>query len=282
MRSCSQLSGVVLLAVACGCNQPPVQQPAAPAAAPAVPAAKTAALPAGRLVDLSYAYGEDTVYWPTAEGFRLKADFVGLTDKGYYYSAYQFATAEHGGTHIDAPVHFSQGGESVDAIPLSRLMGEAVVIDVTAKCTDQPDYQINVGDLRAWEEKHGRELKDVIVILRTGWGARWPDREKYLGTSERGREGVAKLHFPGLDPLAARWLAEQRSVKAVGIDTASIDYGRSTLFESHVTLFKANIPALENVAHADELPEQGALLIALPIKIQGGSGGPTRVVAIIP
>ncbi|MCM3900094.1 MAG: cyclase family protein, partial [Pyrinomonadaceae bacterium] len=103
----------------------------------------------------------------------------------------------------------------------------------------------------------------------------------YLGTEERGAEAVAKLHFPGLHPDAARWLAANRSIKAIGLDTASIDFGQSTLFESHRILFDKNIPAFENVANLDRLPPKGFSVIALPMKIKGGSGGPLRIVAIL-
>lgn len=236
----------------------------------------------GTIIDLSYPFDDQTVYWPTAEGFRLQEDFVGMTEKGYFYSAYRFSTAEHGGTHIDSPVHFAERGQSVDELPLSRLMGEGVVVDVRRQCAENRDYQIGVADLRNWEVEHQRQLVDVILLLRTGFSQFWPDRARYLGTGERGAAAVAKLHFPGLHPDAAKWLVEHRQVKLVGIDTASIDYGQSTLFESHVTLFKANVPALENVADCSELPPHGFTLIALPMKIRGGSGGPVRIVAVVP
>ena len=118
--------------------------------------------------------------------------------------------------------------------------------------------------------------------MRTGWSARWPDRRSYLGTDVRGAEGVALLRFPGLSPQAARWLAEQRRVRAVGIDTASIDHGPSTHFEAHRALCAANIPVFENVADLGQLPAAGAFVVALPMKIAGGSGGPLRIVALLP
>lgn len=236
----------------------------------------------GQIVDLTHAFDEKTVYWPTAEGFKLEKDFVGVTEKGYFYSAYRFSSAEHGGTHLDAPIHFFKDRQTNDQVPLDRLIGEGVVIDVAKKCAENRDYQIGVGDLRAWEEEHERQLVDVIVLLRTGFAKHWPDRKKYLGTDERGPEAIAKLNFPGLHPDAAKWLVEHRHIKAIGIDTASIDFGQSTHFESHVMLFKHNVPALENVASLDKLPSAGFTVIALPMKIRGGSGGPARVVAILP
>ena len=236
---------------------------------------------AGALVDLSHAYDEQTVFWPTAEGFRLERVAEGLTPQGYYYAANNFSTAEHGGTHLDAPVHFAEGRNTTDRVPLEQLMGAGVLVDVAEKCARDADYQVSTEDFAAWEREHGRIPDGSILILRTGFGRRWPDRRAYMGTDERGPEAVAKLHFPGLHPDAARWLTRERSVKAVGLDTPSIDYGQSTLFESHRALFERDIPAFENLANLDRLPARGFHVVALPMKIKGGSGGPLRAVAIV-
>jgi len=246
-----------------------------------VVAQKSSGFPNGRVVDLTYAFGADSVYWPTAEQFKLETDFEGVTDKGYFYSAYRYSAAEHGGTHLDSPVHFAKGHYTVDQIPLDQLMGAGVVIDVTEQCAKNPDYLVSVADIENWEKRNGRIAPGTIVLLRTGYGKFYPDRKKYLGTEERGAEAVAKLHFPGLDPAAARWITQNRSIKAIGLDTASIDYGQSQLFESHRALFEKDIPAFENVANLDQLPVKGFSVIALPMKIKGGSGGPLRIVAIL-
>jgi len=235
----------------------------------------------GEIIDLSYPFDETTVYWPTAKTFSHSVVFKGENPKGFHYEAYDFAAAEHGGTHIDAPVHFYAGGQTVDEIPVERLIAEGAVIDVTSKCAADPDYQVNRGDFAAWEKAHGLHLNDRIVLIRTGFGKYWPDRVRYMGTDERGEQAVAKLHFPGLHPDAAKWLVENRQIKAIGLDTPSIDFGQSTHFGSHVTLFEANIPALENVANLDRLPDSDFTIIALPMKIKGGSGGPVRIVAIV-
>ena len=241
-----------------------------------------AALREGRVVDLTHTFNRDTIYWPTEEGFKLVKEKAGFTDKGYYYAANRMIAAEHGGTHIDAPIHFSARGQTVDAIPLKRLIGEAAVIDVSEACKEHPDYQVGIEDLRRWEEAQQRQLVDVIVLLRTGYAKRWPNRKAYLGTNATGPEAIAELHFPGLSPQAAEWLTQHRSIKAVGIDTASIDYGQSKRFASHVTLFEHNVPAMENVGDMSRLPTAGATIIALPMKIGGGSGSPIRVLAILP
>ncbi len=238
---------------------------------------------AGRtVVDLTHPFDRNTIYWPTEDGFDLIRGKAGVTDKGYYYSANRFTGAEHGGTHVDAPIHFYKDRQTVDAIPIERLIGEGIVIDVSEACQEDPDYQIGIEDLRRWETEHQRQLVDVIVLLRTGNGKHWQQRERYLGTAARGPEAVPQLHFPGLDPTAAKWLAEHRAIKAIGIDTASIDFGQSRLFESHVNLFKHNIPAFENVANLDKLPSEKFQVIALPMKIGGGSGGPLRIIAMVP
>lgn len=246
-----------------------------------VTAQKSGAFPSGRVVDLTYAFDSNSVYWPTAEQFKLETDFEGVTDKGYFYSAYRYSAAEHGGTHLDSPVHFAKGRASVDQLPLEQLMGAAIVINVTEQCAANPDYLVSVADFQNWERRNGRIPTGTIVLLRTGFGKYYPDAKNYLGTDERGAAAVAKLHFPGLDPAAARWLTENRSIKAIGLDTASIDRGQSTLFESHRVLFEKNVPAFENVANLDQLPVKGFTVIALPMKIKGGSGGPLRIVALL-
>jgi kynurenine formamidase len=267
----SVLGGVLLLAA---CAPPP--------SPPAPDAGASAAFPRGALVDLTHAFGEETIYWPTAERFRLDVVADGITPGGYYYAANNFMTAEHGGTHLDAPVHFAAGRYAADQVPLDRLVGPAVVVDVTRSAEQNADHQITVGDLEAFESAHGRIPDDVILLIRTGFSARWPDAARYLGTAERGASAVPKLHFPGVHPDAARWLLANRRIKAIGIDTASIDYGQSTTYETHRLLYDANIPGFENLTSLDRLPPTGAIVIALPMKIARGSGAPLRAIAILP
>lgn len=261
--------GLLLLALASGCAHSAPPQTAVP----------EAALAAGRWIDLTHPFDSQTIYWPTEKGFQFDLGNNGPTAKGYYYAANRFTTAEHGGTHLDAPRHFSATGQTSDAIPVERLVGEAVVVDVTRQCAADPVYEVSADDLVAWERAHGRQLVDVIVLVRTGWGAQWADRTAYLGTDATGPAAVATLRFPGLAPLAAKWLVEHRRIKAIGIDTASIDHGPSVEFGSHVALCGGNVPIFENVAALDGLPEQGAFVAALPMKIAGGSGGPLRIIA---
>ena len=249
---------------------------------PAAPTQQAAQFPQGEIVDLSHAYDAGAIFWPTAEPFRLEKVADGVTPAGYYYAANNFFTSEHGGTHLDAPLHFAQGRQAVDEIPLERLVGSAIVVDVSPAADANADYQVSVGDFERWERQHGRISDEAIVLLRTGFARHWPDAAEYLGTAERGEAAVTKLHFPGLHPDAAKWLVQNRRINAIGIDTASIDYGQSTLYESHRVLYDRNIPAFENVASLDRLPPTGATVIALPMKIKGGSGAPLRIIAILP
>ncbi len=236
----------------------------------------------GHLVDLTHNYSSETIYWPTEEGFKLDTQFDGMTEKGYYYSAKKFSAPEHGGTHIDAPIHFAENGKTVDQIPLEQLFGKAIVIDVSKDALENRDYQVSVQDFSNWESSHGLIPDGAIVLLHTGYGKYWPDRLKYLGTDKTGTKALVDLRFPGLHPMAAKWLVENRKINAVGIDTQSIDYGKSEFFETHRSLCKKSSPFFENVANLDKLPSTGTFVIALPMKIKDGSGAPLRLVAITP
>ncbi|MCI0653654.1 MAG: cyclase family protein [Methylococcaceae bacterium] len=222
------------------------------------------------------------MYWPTASSFKKTTVFDGQTDGGWHYSSFDFAAAEHGGTHIDAPIHFAEGKQTTEEIPIEHLVGPGIVIELSKKTKESPDYQITIEDIKTWEKQNGRVPEGAIVLFNTGFAQFYPDRVKYMGTDERGSQAVAKLHFPGIHPDAARFLASERSVDAVGLDTPSIDYGQSKDFMSHRILLEENIPGFENLSNLDALPVTGSFVIALPMKIEGGSGGPLRIVAFIP
>jgi kynurenine formamidase len=239
-----------------------------------------APIAAQRIVDLTHAFDDDTIYWPTdTRGFRLEQLAAGNTDAGWYYSANAFCTAEHGGTHIDAPVHFFENGQTVDEIPLSQLIGPAVIIDVADNAAADADYRLTIEDVAAHEAQYGRIPDGSIVLLRTGWSERWPDARVYLGDDTPG--DASKLSFPSYGEEAARLLVQERAASMLGIDTASIDYGRSTDFPVHRIAAENQVAGLENLTNLDALPVSGFTLIALPIKIGGGSGGPVRVIALL-
>jgi kynurenine formamidase len=235
-----------------------------------------------RLIDLTHAFGTDTIVWPTEQDFRLVVQQAGEMPAGYYYASNRLEMAEHGGTHIDAPIHFSRGGQTLDQIPVEHLVGAAVRIDVSVQCGQDRDYRITIQDLEQWETAHGRIPNRAIVLVDTGFARFWPSRQQYLGTALRGPDGVRLLHFPGLHPDAAAWLVRERQIHAIGIDTASIDYGQSTRFETHVALLSQNVPVFENLSDLRGLPSLGFAVIALPMKIAGGTGGPLRVIAVLP
>ena len=235
----------------------------------------------GTWIDLSHDFSAQTIYWPTAKPFALEVVSAQQTPAGYYYAANNFSAAEHGGTHLDAPIHFAEGQWTTDQIPLERLIGQAIVVDVQSGADSSADYRVNYAAITLWEQEHGAIPPGSIVLFRTGWARRWPDRAAYLGSSQTGAEAATKLHFPGIDSAAAHWLVD-RQVKAVGIDTPSIDYGQSSSFATHRVLFASNIPAFENLANLDRLPPRGSFVVALPMKIKGGSGGPLRIVALVP
>jgi kynurenine formamidase len=238
-------------------------------------------LAAGRWIDLTHPFNADSVYWPTAEMFEKETVAEGMTEGGYYYSAYNFSAAEHGGTHLDAPIHFAEGANTADKVPVDQMIGPGFVVDVSDKAAQDPDYQVSAADIEAFEAEHGQIPEGAIVLINTGRAPLYPDRERYMGTAERGQEAVAKLHFPGLGTDGAELLVA-RGIGAVGIDTPSIDHGQSTDFATHVALMTNNVPAFENVADMSELPPTGSTIVALPMKIEGGSGGPLRIVAHLP
>lgn len=243
--------------------------------------AQTIDLARTRIVDLTHPFNAKTLYWPTSpSAFRLEQLFFGTTPGGFFYAANAFSAPEHGGTHIDAPIHFARSGLPVDRIPLERLVAPAVVIDVAAKADRDPDYRLTAQDVREFERRHRRIPAGSIVLLRTGWSRRWPDRKAYFGDDTPG--DASKLHFPSFGADAARLLIQERRVGALGADVASIDYGPSTDFAVHQLAAAANVPGLENLANLHELPVSGAIVVALPVKIEGGSGGPARVIALVP
>ena len=234
-----------------------------------------------RLVDLSHSYGESTLYWPTSPtAFEKEELAFGITDGGWFYSAYSVCTPEHGGTHLDAPMHFAEGGNSTEKIPLENLLAPAVVIDVSEKAAEERNYRLTAEDVREFEAEHGEIAAGAVVLMRTDWSEHWPDAMAYLGDDTPG--DASNLQFPGFGAEATRILAEQRKVALLGVDTASVDYGKSQDFIVHRIGAAQGVANLENLTNLNQLPATGAIIVALPMKIEGGSGGPARVVALIP
>jgi len=229
-----------------------------------------AAVPAC-VVDLGHALaatdptwdGPPVFTWTATESIEKDGDFAG-----------HFATDEHFGTHVDAPAHFAVGGLTVDQLPADRLVRPGVVIDVTAQVRSDEDYRLSVADVQAFERRHGAIAEGTIVLVATGWDTRWRDAARYMNV----RAGVK--HFPGISVEAALFLARDRRVAAIGIDSPSVDYGASVSFEAHHATLPLGVYHIENVTGLGALPASGFTVVVAPIKIAGGSGGPARVFAL--
>ena len=235
---------------------------------------------ASRLVNLTYSFDETTLVWPQNPPFHRDGSQRGGTPDEAWYATGQVVLSEHAGTHMDAPIHFAQGQVGIDGIPVEHLMGPAVVIDVHASVTKEPDYRLSLADVREWERQYGSIPNGAIVMMFTGWGTHWRNRAQYFGSPTP--DVPTTLHFPGFSEEAARFLVAERHIAGIGIDTPSIDYGPSQDFVVHRIVNGAGLYGLENVARLDDLPAFGATLIALPMKISGGSGAPVRILGIVP
>jgi kynurenine formamidase len=230
-----------------------------------------------RLIDLTHALDRDSPYWPEeTPGSPFHTSVATTYGKDGNFTR-NLSMPEHFGTHMDAPVHFDPNGESVDRIAVGKFLAPAVMIDVSSKVKLNADYRMTVQDIQDWTERHGEIPPGSMVFFRTGWAARWPSQEKYMNADA---DGV--LHFPGLSVEAARYLMEHAGPVGIGIDTGSIDYGPSTDCPVHNLTMPAGIYHLENVANLEQLPTTGFSVIALPLKLGGGSGAPARVIAVVP
>jgi kynurenine formamidase len=233
-----------------------------------------------QVVDLTHAIDRDTIFWPTEKKtFELVEEHRGMTERGFFYAANRFCLPEHGGTHVDAPFHFAKEGKTVGALPIERMVGPAAVIDVSAKAAVDADYTLQPQDVTEWEAANGKIAPGTIVLLRTGWSSRWPDKRAYLGDDTPG--DASHLHFPSYGADAVRLLIA-RGVSVIGVDTASIDNGPSKDFLVHRAAGAANVVGVENLTNLDKLPPTGAWVVALPMKIAQGTGAPARVIALLP
>jgi len=228
-----------------------------------------------KIVDLTYTLNDKTPYWPGENYLPFELKTIATLEKDGVLSK-AISMPEHLGTHIDAPNHFEANQPAVHEIPPEQLIGPGVVIDVSAQVEQNADYRLSVADIKAWEKQHGPLPEGAIVLAHTGWGRFWDNYPRYKNQDVRGT-----MHFPGFSAEAARFLVKQRKIRGIGIDTLSIDYGMSQDFAVHHAINGATKFGLENVANLDRLPPRGFTLIVAPVKIEGGTGGPTRIFAIV-
>jgi kynurenine formamidase len=266
VRRLTFVSLVVFTAVGASCSTSPASQPSA------APRPSPDAAPVWRVVDLGHALAETDPSWSGTPVFSYRTVATPAKD-GYFAGA--FSTEEHFGTHVDAPAHFSATGLTVDRLPADRLVRPGICVSVATHVAGHDDYQVTVEDLQAFEREHGAIPEGAFVFIATGWDARWPDPARYMNV----RAGVK--HFPGISAAAAKYLAGDRKVAGIGIDTASIDYGPSENFEAHRTTMPLGVYHVENATGLDVLPATGFTVVVAPIKIKGGSGGPARVFALL-
>jgi len=231
-----------------------------------------------KYLEMSYEFNSDTNYWPTSDPFKKQTVFKGKTNGGFYYEAFKFCAAEHGGTHLDAPAHFNEHGPSVEQISLQQFVAEAFVINIKDQVKNNRDYAMTVDDILNYESKYGQIEDQAILIVNTGYGVHWPIKKDYMGSDVP--NDTTNLHFPGVSAAAAAWLVANRTIAVLGIDTASMDPGPSKDFPVHQILLGHNISGFENLRNVDSLPPRGATIIALPMSITGGSGAPLRAFAV--
>lgn len=229
-----------------------------------------------QIIDLTYKLNDKNAYWPGGGYKPFHMHTIATIEKDGVLSK-AFSMPEHLGTHIDAPNHFELNQPALDKIKTDQLFGPGVKLDISILAEQNADAELTVQHINDWEAKHGRIPDGAIVMLHTGWGRFWDRYERYKNQDVRG-----KLHFPSYSPEAARFLIETRKAKGLGVDTLSIDGGLSKNFQVHHIVNRAGKYGLENVAYLNKLPARGFNVIVAPIKIENGSGGPTRIFAILP
>ena len=230
-----------------------------------------------KVVDLTHALEKGSPYWPEDTPGTTFHTSIAATFRKDGFFARNLSMPEHFGTHMDAPAHFDPKGETVDRIAVEKFLAAGVVIDVSSAARANADYRVTAQDVENWIKSHGAIPSGAVVFFRTGWAARWPSQKRYMNADAKG-----VLHFPGLSVEAARYLLEHAHPVGIGIDTSSIDYGPSKDFPVHHLTMPAGLYHLEDVANLDQLPATGSSVIALPLKLGGGSGSPARVLAFVP
>jgi kynurenine formamidase len=229
-----------------------------------------------RVVDLTHTLGPKSPDWEGTEKRPFEARDLATYEKDGYFTRY-ISMQEHFSTHIDAPAHFHQGGWTVDQIPPDHLVAPLVVLDISKPGAANVDYAMTVADIESWEKQHGKIPHGAVVEVYTGWAAKWDSMAAYRNADAKGA-----MHFPGVSLAAAQFLVEQRGVYGIGIDTLSVDVGESQDFPVHQYTSKHNVYHLENSTNLDQVPATGATVVVGAADLEGGSGGPVRILALIP
>ncbi|MEM7693296.1 MAG: cyclase family protein [Pseudomonadota bacterium] len=230
------------------------------------------AQPASRVVDLTYTLTNDFPSYGGDPQF-FADDVFNFAENGYNLKTLR--VSEHVGTHIDAPLHFTDGGASIDEVPVETLIVPLAIVDIQEKADADADAQVTPDDLKAWIATNGPIPQGACVAQNSGW-------QKRLGTPGfRNADDAGVMHFPGFHVEAVKMLLEEAEVTGVGVDTLSIDYGKSADFVTHYEWLPANRWAVENMANLSELPATGATLFVGAPKHAGGTGGPCRLMALL-
>jgi kynurenine formamidase len=227
------------------------------------------------VIDLTHPLNDDSPNWEGTAESPFHARELGNIERDGYYSRI-FSTQEHYGTHLDAPAHFAAGAWTVDQIPADRLVRPLVVLDVRENVKGNPDYEVSVEDINTWEQTHGPICQGSVVMAYTGWDERWHRQESF-----RNQQSDGLTHYPGFSLAAAKFLVQSRKVVGLGIDTMSVDIGATTTYPVHLFTSQLGIYHLENVANLAKVPAAGGMVIVAPIKLENGSGGPARVLALV-
>jgi kynurenine formamidase len=239
--------------------------PAAAAPAPAPRRFKTA-------VDLTHTMSPDFPTFFGVPGIELQKQFDFKKD-GFNLNWWRII--EHAGTHIDAPIHFSESGDTVEKLAVETLVAPLAVVDVRPHAAKNPDYLVSRQDLADWEKKYRKLPERCCVAMLSGWAQHVGDGAKYTGTVD------GTFHFPGFSAAAAEWLMKDRSVVGLASDTLSLDHGPSKDFKVHRLWLPSGRWGLENVANLDKVPAAGATLVVGAAKVRNATGGPARLIALV-
>ena len=227
------------------------------------------------VIDLTHTLDSRSPNWEGSDDSPYQSRELGNIDRDGYYSR-TFSTQEHYGTHLDAPAHFAAGMWTVDQIPAERLVRPLVVIDVRKSAKNNADYEVSVQDVAAWEDAHGQIPDGAVVMAYTGWDERWHSPKEF-----RNQQSDQLTHYPGYSLEAAEFLVKTRDVVGLGIDTMSVDVGTTDTYPVHLFTSRQGVYHLENVANLALVPPSGATVVVAPIKLENGSGGPARVLALV-